>query len=113
MSRALLADVLVEVHNERTVQDARWGVQDHPDGTGPNECAMVGAMFVTNEYRRELARYRCDRMSEEGRGTWEHILTEEWAEVIAEDDTEKLRSELIQLAAVAVAWVQAIDRRTT
>jgi hypothetical protein len=35
------------------------------------------------------------------------------AEALAEDDPTLLRAELIQVAAVAVAWVEAIDRRTT
>jgi malonyl CoA-acyl carrier protein transacylase len=43
--------------------------------------------------------------------TWEHILTEEHYEAMAEEDPTRLREELIQVAAVAVAWVEAIDRR--
>jgi hypothetical protein len=42
--------------------------------------------------------------------TWAHILTEEFYEALAEADPEKLREELVQVAAVAVAWVECLDR---
>lgn len=41
------------------------------------------------------------------------ILGEEYGEVcraVCEEDNEQLRVELIQAAAVAVAWVQSLDR---
>jgi len=43
--------------------------------------------------------------------TWEMILLEEVWEALAETDPVKLRAELIQVAAVAVAWVEDIDSR--
>jgi hypothetical protein len=42
---------------------------------------------------------------------WVDILEEEVAEAAAESDPAKLRAELVQVAAVAVAWIEAIDRR--
>ena len=45
-----------------------------------------------------------------GEGTWADILREEYFEALAETDPARLRVELIQVAAVAVAWVEAIDR---
>ena len=51
---------------------------------------------------------RC--MAQIGQCTWLHILREEVFEAFAEDDPAKLRAELIQVAAVAVQWVEAIDR---
>ena len=45
---------------------------------------------------------------------WLAILHEETGEAatgILEGDEENLRAELVQVAAVAVAWVEAIDRR--
>lgn len=44
---------------------------------------------------------------------WNTILVEEVGEAAKETyegDTVKLREELIQVAAVAVAWIEAIDR---
>ena len=97
-------NVLLEVLAERRRQDARWGQQNHPDGTG-RECDKFSA--------RE-ARDACDRAFREGwPGTWAHILREEVAEALAESDPAALRAELVQVAAVAGAWVEAIDRRSS
>lgn len=102
------ARVLEEVSHERARQDARWGEQNHPDGTGP----MKAYGFLgTAEDHALTARARCDSAHRLGEGTWEHILTEEYAEALAEEDPGKLRAELIQIAAVATAWAEAIDRR--
>lgn len=94
--------VFIDVINERINQEAQWGEQNHPDGTGGRHHAM----------RAADAKYFCDRHFGEGKGTWADILNEEFWEVLAESDPAKLRAELIQVAAVAVAWVEAIDRRT-
>ncbi len=40
-----------------------------------------------------------------------HILLEEVHEALAEDDPTRLRAELLQVAAVAVCWVEAIEQR--
>lgn len=74
--------VLDEVANERARQDARWGQQDHDPPY------------------------------------WVAILTEETGEVAKEVadslvqalDVDAYRTELIQVAAVAVAAVEALDR---
>lgn len=106
--------VLDEVSAERERQEELWGEQNHPDGTGPLlvlegfpewQDSVASAMHIESWARR-----RCDTEHNGGRGTYEMILTEEWAEVIASDDPIKLRAELIQLAAVAAAWVEKIDR---
>lgn len=92
--------VLGEVAEERRSQDEKWGEQSHPNGTG-------GA-----RYERQAIHFReeCDRRHAEGEGTWADILTEEFFEALAEADVEKLRVELIHVAAVATAWVECIDR---
>jgi NTP pyrophosphatase (non-canonical NTP hydrolase) len=49
-----------------------------------------------------------------GDGKWAAILMEEVGEVataILHNDPKNLREELIQVAAVAAAWVEALDRR--
>lgn len=46
---------------------------------------------------------------------WNTILTEEMGEAanaVLEHDLEGLREELIQIAAVAVAWAEALDVRS-
>jgi hypothetical protein len=94
--------VFAEVAIERTRQDDRWGEQNHPDGTGTH---AVDTTFS------ELARVRCEQAFAQGAGTWRLILAEEVGEAFAENDPAALRAELLQVAAVAVAWVEAIDRR--
>lgn len=93
--------VLADVAAERAAQDAMWGVQEHPDGTGSAYASEA-----------DLAKRAVTDSAAEGRLTWRHILHEEVLEAFAEDDADRLRAELIQVAAVAVKWVQDLDRRT-
>jgi len=93
--------VLGDVERERLRQDAKWGEQNHPDGT-----------HDSYTLRAEAERRLADNAAKHGSLTWRHILAEEFYEALAEEDPVKLRAELIQVAAVAAAWVEAIDRRT-
>lgn len=93
--------VLDEVTAERARQDAKWGEQNHPNGTGPT---------MTSLNRREFAQRECDYAAQRGTVTYRHILEEEVTEAFVESCPTTLRAELIQVAAVAVAWVEKIDR---
>lgn len=88
------------VDAERQRQLVKWGEQHHPDGTGPSNA-------------READRWRdaCQAAAARGDVTWSHILLEEVYEALAESDPVKLRTELIQTAAVIAAWVSDLDRR--
>lgn len=106
--------ILEEVAVERARQDDKWGEQNHPNGTGSDRTVLhsLGAFQQdVNLDLAELAKQRVDLLARSGACTYEAILTEEWAEAIACDNPAELRAELIQVAAVAVAWVEAIDRR--
>lgn len=92
---------VAEVIEERRRQDEKWGEQDHPDGTGGR-----GSDEQANMYRS-----LCDARHGKGNGSWFDILKEEVFEAGAEADELNLRAELIQVAAVAVSWVESIDRR--
>lgn len=96
-----LMDVLSKIHAERHQQDEKWGEQNHPDGTG----------IAFDDLTARLVQERCQEAFSEGKGTWRLILHEEMAEAFAETDPDKLEAELIQAAAVCVAWVQSIRRR--
>lgn len=97
-----IGTVLADIANERFSQDERWGEQNHPDGTGaPWYQAKAG-----------FARQDADIAASGGQLTWLLILREEFYEAMAEEDPVRLREELVQVAAVATAWVEAIDRRT-
>lgn len=98
------AGVLDEIHKERVRQDAKWGEQNHPDGTcaeGPEKAKA----------HADAARSICNHFAKIGKLTWAHILTEELMEAYAETDPEKLITELIQVSAVAASWVECIRRR--
>ncbi|MDP4506857.1 NUDIX hydrolase [Nonomuraea turcica] len=108
-----LARVLAEVAAERAAQDERWGMQELPDGTG-------GARTTAES---DLARQETETAAPYGEDGGDevparirdqrHVLAEEVLEAFAEADPDRLRAELIQVAAVAVKWAQALDRRPT
>jgi hypothetical protein len=93
--------VLQAVLAERIRQDAKWGEQNHPDNTGSTFYAK----------RAVAARRNCQLAADAGMTAWDLVLLEEVHEALAESDPAALRTELVQVAAVAVAWVEAIDRR--
>ncbi|MFJ2174366.1 NUDIX hydrolase [Streptomyces sp. NPDC087851] len=94
--------VLAEIAGERRRQDDKFGVQNHPDGTG------------LSVYQHSARRYQdhAARAAASGTLAWRDVLLEEAHEALAESDPARLRAELLQVAAVATAWVEAIDRRT-
>lgn len=94
-------DFELEVRWERSRQHNKWGEQNHPDGTG-GELRKIEAT---------QAKLTCDIVFKNGAGTWMHILKEEVQEAFAESDPIKLKTELIQVAAVCKSWIEAIDRR--
>ena len=102
--------VLSEVLAERIQQDEKWGEQNHRDGTSADR---VWAFTGPAAYVADCARMNTEQLASEGYVTWLDIALEEFAEVAAESDPQRLRAELLQVAAVAVAWIEAIDRRTT
>ncbi|MBT2566620.1 hypothetical protein J7I84_08950 [Arthrobacter sp. ISL-85] len=105
------SQVLVEVADERGRQTAKWGQQDHPNGTGPAKLPMpYGSGSWSAAVAAERLKLITECSAQVGLCTWLHILREEVFEAFAEDDPAKLRAELIQVAAVAVQWVEAIDR---
>ena len=101
--------VLSEVHDERMRQDAKWSVQDHPDfRPGLPRAARAAYYGVPFE---EAAKYACEAAFQRGGGSFADILIEEVSEAINATDEKALREELVQVAATAVKWIEAIDRR--
>lgn len=91
---------LQDVADERARQDAKWGVQSWPSGT----TAEYG-------YVRDAYREACDAAMQTGMVTWHDITLEEVFEALSEEDPEKLEAELIQAAAVLVAWIEDLRRK--
>lgn len=108
-----------DVVAERARQDTKWGQQNHDDGTGAHSMPLydpnryLDDTMVAKEISDEMRRRTDKRFSgqEELAGTWADILLEEVFEALAEDKPLALRTELIQVAAVATQWAEAIDRR--
>jgi hypothetical protein len=92
-----------DVRREREAQTDKWGEQNHPDGTGPE--------YGIGQDQAHAWREVCQLAAANGTLTWRHVIQEEFFEALAEEDPDKLRTELIQVAAVAMTWVEAIDRR--
>lgn len=127
MTTAAARAIAREVLAERARQDAKWGEQNHPDGTGPYSEPLhfvggswfnPGASIPTPhaELLRSAATDDTDTHAQEpehyGPVTWTAILLEEVFEALAADDAAGVRAELVQVAAVAEQWIEAIDRRS-
>lgn len=103
---AAIGEVLGDIAMERAKQDAKWGEQNHRD------IPRTAAGKIRESADR--SRVACEKAARAGTLSWAHILDEEFCEAMAEaaeGNEDKLRAELIQVAAVATAWVECIDRR--
>ena len=105
--------VLDEVRAERARQFARYGTNEvQEDGTGPrvrwlHPLSSLRAEFVEEGFRTDYA----ETERNGGQVTWMHLVREEVAEAFAETDPQRLREELLQVAALCVSWVEKIDAR--
>lgn len=79
--RTMMYDALGDVKEERYRQHEKWGEQDHPDTSW--------ALVLGEEYGEVRTAILHDIFGGEG----------------------NLREELVQVAAVAVAWIEKIDRQ--
>ncbi|WP_447900700.1 hypothetical protein [Stenotrophomonas sepilia] len=107
--------VLAEVAQERARQEAKWGQQNHVDWT-PTSAAtdLAGAWPAgVGDHFKFITDYKA-KGAEGHRLGYFDILMEEVAEAHDEardGNTKATRAELVQVAAVAVAWIECIDRR--
>ncbi len=96
-----------EVALERVAQVSKWGEQsldlwdalDHP-----NPC-------VRASYEAELGSVKYLNDYSGGGYDWYSVLMEEVYEAFLEEDPDKQRQEFIQVAAVALAIINDIDRK--
>ena len=109
--------VLHEVAAERVRQNAKWGEQNHPsvDPTLMGRHDGCDAQRMAEEYEiptATRAKFLCQNAAQIGECTWAHIAVEELCEAVeagVESDAA-CRAELVQTAAVLVAWIERIDR---
>jgi hypothetical protein len=97
----MLSEILEDIRVERQRQLETWGVQCLADGTSADyELTAVKAQKL------------CERQHKDGTLQWLTVLAEEFLEAAAETDPVKLRAELVQVAAVAVAWIEDLDKKS-
>lgn len=94
------AMVYESIDEERDRQEAKWGPQEHPNGTTEEWT------WIADAYRAA-----CQEASDAGIVTWHDIFLEEVFEAMSETDDENVEHELIQAIAVAVDWIEDIRRR--
>ena len=111
----MLDKILQEIKEERARQNEKWGEQNHTDS--PMESVFMDIVDLSeDEYipAVDASRRVCEEAAGSGNCTWSHIFLEEVLEVedaARQGDVDELEEELIQVAAVAVQWVEAIRRR--
>jgi hypothetical protein len=106
-TRAAL-DLVLE---ERQAQEARYGSANVllENGTGP-ETRWLGPYTGQSAAQiQQILRGDYEDYEEEvGLPTWAHLVREEVAEAFQEDDPDRLREELIQVAALCVSWAERL-----
>jgi len=93
-----LLELVIE-ERDRAMQ--KWGVQNHPDGTGG------GAAAILRDQQRELV----DEQARKGTSNWRDILMEEVREAFAETHPDALSKEIVQIMQVCLVWLEDIRRK--
>jgi hypothetical protein len=108
--------VLDEVAEHRVWQAERYHDlnQTMPHGVGPGIAWMPGLVrSAANIERACRADWDYDRDPDPALMSWLKLLREEVVEAFSCPTTACLRTELVQIAAVAVAWIEKIDGETS
>lgn len=106
MTMTIRETVFVDIEDEMERQEDKWGADRHLVGVDNPEGA-VGYLGDGQDYFRSIVEYRGRRREV----TWADILLEEVAEAFDEpDESDSLRTELVQVAAVVASWIEDIDR---
>lgn len=98
-----ILEVLSDIADERARQDEKWGIQDWE--------FIRPEVFPVMERLAPAAKAECDKFAKLGTISWFDILIEEVYEAFAETDPDKQIAELVQVAAVASAAIESIERR--
>lgn len=102
-----LSHAMQAVRAERLRQMVLWGHVVHPDGCGREDLHAANMHIPSLQMMRRL----WERESRRGGITFAWILLGEVVEALTEEDPARLREELVQVAAVAVRWIEALDQR--
>lgn len=110
-SKCTTAAVLQAVSNERANQFYRYGTNAQlRDGTGP-DVNWIPFYPHTAKDVEVVFREDYDQHGGDEGASWMRLVREEVAEAFQESDPERLEEELIQVAALAVSWVEKIRER--
>jgi hypothetical protein len=99
-----LSPIFTEILKERINQDKKWGEQNHP---------MVRTKKIIKSLKNEAGIFKNQNNtdSKNGKCSWYNIFMEEFLEAFSETTPEKQREEMIQVAAVAIAIIECLDRK--
>lgn len=104
-------ETLVLVDQEIRRQDEKWGPdRTHPDlhiDSGLDDGSWFHIWKDSSEYKRTT-----ENRAKDGTISWADILVEEVAEALDEPDPQKRIDELVQVAAVALQWVNDLIIRS-
>jgi hypothetical protein len=96
-----LAPVFTEILKERNLQNDKFGEQNH----------LMNTKFFDCEFCKTKERfYKEINKKEDFRYSWLTILLEEVYEAFSVKTPKKQRAEMIQVAAVAIAIIECLDR---
>lgn len=111
LNKTATKTALRAIKAERATQDARWGEQNHPmiSDTHPmiSDTQAPSAMRQLADYQKRTNA----RRAEQGTLEWYAILLEEVYEAFAETDPAKQLEEMTQVAAVATAIMEMLQRQ--
>lgn len=93
--------VLADVRAERMRQITKFGEQHRKDGADPMTYGPIAARSRENFQNAEA----------NGGATWHRALNGPFFESVSETDPAALRASLVELAAVACAWIEDLDSR--
>ncbi len=115
--------IFEEIRAERVRQDEKCGEQNYPSVRPTfKQYSQHGMEDLDRKYYpvkiaewygvhdSETARRQCEERSKYNFCAWADIATKEMSEVICSLNDEERRKELVQAAAVLVAWIECIDR---
>lgn len=94
-----LAMTMLRLERERQMD--KWGVQNHPNGTGSEMAHTVAEQWKTV----------CDIKNSLDNDDWATIAAEEFFEALAETELNKLIDEVAQFTAVGIAWLEDLLRQ--
>jgi len=95
--------IYAAITEERERQHAKGGKQEFPLRHGKTDFDLEIYNHIADR-----AKKFCNRAVEKGWCSWELILQEELAEVLAAETPEEIRTELTQLAAVCVQILEGM-----